>query len=421
VAFLDDDKFEFDVVRRDGVDVVKGHLERPMKKRKFELVEWEREPNADLEPKPEAEPKPEEDEMEEVDTKPDVEWEEYDREEGEDDDDAEPMELKQSMDDNLSPSSTTKTTTRVPKPKMLVPKFSDNEIEFLCGLGYQVKLPTLQSVTLPHDRKWYHNFHRGKNTNESREDYAISISKAFGKQSLDDFETITRDYAVNYSDGKIAVRVFRKIVPEELTEHFHRVANGFAPQMGECHTRAAQTLHLGAKEYTPNRKQQAKMGGKRIWRQDKGIGKEQTTAILPELLFADHILHQVSPSSYKLKMRVHGRYRLGNTCFTRAAVNCTNCKIHRDTCVGLDVLLYAGEWYWGGELVIPQLGIRITIQPGDVIVMDSGLFHFVTDFQGRRYVIVFFTKSHKQESAAGNVLMVPKDLSWLSKEKFREE
>jgi len=301
---------------------------------------------------------------------------------------------------------------------MLVPKFSDEKIEFLCGL--RVKVPVPKAVTLHHSQKWYHNFHRGKNTDESREDYAISITKAFGKLSLDDLETITQDYALNYADGKIAVQVFRKLVPKELTEHFHRVANEYAPGMQQCQTRATQTLHLGAKEYTPNRKQQSKMGGKRIWRQDKGIDKEHTTAILPELLFADSIL-QVSPSGYKLKMRVHCRYRLGNTCFTRAAVNCTNCKIHRDTCVGLDVLLYAGEWYWGGDLVIPQLGIRIAIQPGDVIVMDSGLFHFVTDFQGRRYVIVFFTKSHEQESAAGNILMVPKDLSWLSKEKFRDE
>ena len=227
---------------------------------------------------------------------------------------------------------------------------------------------------------------------------------------------------MDYSDGEIAVRVYNQLTPPALTHHFYKVANAYRGGMQQCATRATQTLHLGAKEYTPPKKHQEKMGGNRIWRQDNGISKEYTKAILPELIFADSILAQVSPESHALKMeRVDKHYRLANTCWTRAAVNSTNCRLHRDTQIGLDVLLYAGDWMWGGELIIPQLGIKIFLQPGDVIVMDSGLFHKVMDFEGTRYVIVFFTKSHQLESKAGNKLYVPIDLRWLSNDLFQDK
>jgi len=172
-------------------------------------------------------------------------------------------------------------------------------------------------------------------------------------------------------------------------------------------TRATQTLHVGAKEYTPNGKQQLVMKAKRVWMQDNGIEREHTEALLPELFFANSILKQVSELSFDLKMKVESKYRLSETCFTRAAVNCTNCGIHRDFCVGLDVLMYSGKWSkGGGQLVVPQLGIKITIQAGDVIVLDSGLFHCVTSFEGTRFVVVFFTKTHNEKSKAGNELVV---------------
>jgi len=44
--------------------------------------------------------------------------------------------------------------------------------------------------------------------------------------------------------------------------------------------------------------------------------------------------------------------------------------------------------------------------------MDSGLFHYVTDFVGPCYVAVFFTKTHNEVSTVGNVLEVPEELKW---------
>jgi len=117
-------------------------------------------------------------------------------------------------------------------------------------------------------------------------------------------------------------------------------------------------------------------------------------------------------------MEVKAEFRLAETCFTRAAVNCTDCTLHRDFCVGLDVMMYAGRWRLGGAVVIPQLGIRIIVKPGDVIVLDSGLFHMVTNFLGTRYVAVFFTKGHKKKSKTGNILNVPEDLLWCSRKMF---
>jgi hypothetical protein len=118
-------------------------------------------------------------------------------------------------------------------------------------------------------------------------------------------------------------------------------------------------------------------------------------------------------------MNVHRQYRLANTCFTRAAINSTDCRMHQDFGVGLDVLFYGGKWSMGGDLIIPQLGIRIKVRAGDVVIMDSGLFHKVLNFEGTRYVIVFFSKTHNEISKTGNKLFVPKDLSWLSNDMFQ--
>jgi len=53
--------------------------------------------------------------------------------------------------------------------------------------------------------------------------------------------------------------------------------------------------------------------------------------------------------------------------------------------------------------------------------MDSGLFHYVTDFVGPRYVAVFFTKTHNEVSTVGNVLEVPEELKWLSNTMFKDQ
>jgi len=78
--------------------------------------------------------------------------------------------------------------------------------------------------------------------------------------------------------------------------------------------------------------------------------------------------------------------------------------------------MYGGEWI-GGELVVPQLKLKIKLNPGDVVVMDSNLFHEVLTSRGHRYSMVFFTKTHNESTEAGK-LEVPKDLLWLSSKNF---
>jgi hypothetical protein len=112
-----------------------------------------------------------------------------------------------------------------------------------------------------------------------------------------DLKQVEGDYAINYADGRIAFRVYGQLMPDKLTDHFFRVAHSYRQIMYDCQTRAAQTLHLGAKEYTPPIQHQSKMGGKRIWRQDSGVLKEHTIAILPELLFANALLKKVTLNS----------------------------------------------------------------------------------------------------------------------------
>ncbi|KAI9783275.1 MAG: hypothetical protein M1816_001450 [Peltula sp. TS41687] len=45
----------------------------------------------------------------------------------------------------------------------------------------------------------------------------------------------------------------------------------------------------------------------------------------------------------------------------------------------------------GGELVIPELGVRIALQPDDVLFMRSRLLeHFLAPFSGERYAFIYF-------------------------------
>jgi len=324
-----------------------------------------------------------------------------------------------------SPSTTEqpvapKRTTRVSKPSVALPELGEEEVQSLCEIPVQIPL-TITIEILPKTRTAYHQFHRGKQFGETPEEYSLSVCEALGLDSSDGFKKISGDYGVDYADGHVAIRVFRSLVPQKLTEHFYQVAASYRGAMKQCQTRNAQTLHLGAKEYNPNAQQKDNGMATRSWMQDAGITKEQTKALLPELLFADKVLKQVSQNSYDEKMMISSKFRLAKTCFTNSAVNSTNCRIHRDFGVGLDGLMYAGKWAMGGDVIIPQLQIKIQLSPGDYIVMDSGLFHMVSDFQGTRFVAVFFTKTHNEiSSRTGNVLLVPEELQWLSNDMFKE-
>jgi len=58
--------------------------------------------------------------------------------------------------------------------------------------------------------------------------------------------------------------------------------------------------------------------------------------------------------------------------------------------------------FTGGELVFPDLGIKIPYVPGDVIFFRSSVLeHFVAPFKGERSVLVFFTKKTTWEEFKG--------------------
>ena len=46
----------------------------------------------------------------------------------------------------------------------------------------------------------------------------------------------------------------------------------------------------------------------------------------------------------------------------------------------------------GGYLALPDLRVKLDFKPGDIIFFGSRLLeHFVTDFEGKRSSMVFFT------------------------------
>jgi len=265
------------------------------------------------------------------------------------------------------------------------------------------------------------NFFRGKNPTEERDDYLLELIHELGPSNMEYAKVIDLDtnYELRFSDDdSIVVKVLRLAMPQDLTSHMKRVAMSYTSSMSNCNTRAVQTLHIGAKEITPNRNQSNYFNGaKRVWGMDKGNTKEQVVAFLPELLFADQILKIVDPQGHIDKCKIDSKYRLAQTCFTRAAINSSICQLHRDHGVGLDVLLYAGQWE-KGHLLLPQFGLQIRLQPGDVVIMDSRIFHEVSKSYGRRYSAVFFTKTHNEVSGVGNSLCIPEELEWLSKKNF---
>jgi len=417
VRFLDDrhdDPFEYDVVEHNGELVVKGHINK-----------IEKTPKCNRELAYDEEGLMEDGEDERCGQASDDQADEQESADMDNNDDEEDLneELVESKGRKRQRSEGSgeirKRTSRVPKVVVALPKVDDKELLTLCGM--KVDVPLIQDVQkLSACQIHYHQFHRGMQDGENREDYALSVIGALNYDNIC-FSTIpnSMDYGVDYSDG-VALRVYRSLIPQQLTEHFFRVANSYRGTMRNCGTRRTSTLHLGAKEYNPNLIQQAAGMPKRVWRQDVQVHKEQTKALLPELLFANSVLEQVSKESYDLKMGIEPKFRLAGTGFTRVAVNSGSCRIHRDFGTGLDVLIYAGKWAVGGDLVIPQLGVIINLKAGDVVVMDSGLFHRVTDFEGTRLVAVFFSKTHNLVSDAGNVLTVPNELLWLSNEMFKD-
>jgi len=203
----------------------------------------------------------------------------------------------------------------------------------------------------------------------------------------------------NFTDASPAVHVFWNIMPQNLSNHFYRVARQMNSQMNNCSTRWVRTLHLGPKEYNPNEMQLPFYNGKRrVWTVDKGNTKEQVLNFLPELQFADMFLKLHYTNVYTEKVtKVKSKFRLGTTCFTCVAVNSGTCQLHRDGCLGIDLLIYGGDWI-GSELVVPQLRLKIKLNPSDVIVMDSYLFHEVLTSRGHRYSMVFFTKTHNEST-----------------------
>jgi len=83
----------------------------------------------------------------------------------------------------------------------------------------------------------------------------------------------------------------------------------------------------------------------------------------------------------------------------------------------LDVILYGGDWH-GGCLRLPQLDLEVNLQSGDIVVMDSVLFHCVIPFAGERISLVFFTKRHNKVSKKKSKLEVPEELAWLNLKNF---
>lgn len=70
------------------------------------------------------------------------------------------------------------------------------------------------------------------------------------------------------------------------------------------------------------------------------------------------------------------------------------CRPHRDksdSLHGWAVQTVIGT-FSGGHLVVPELEIKIQIEPGDILFFKSALLiHFVEEYVGKRSSMVFFT------------------------------
>jgi len=315
----------------------------------------------------------------------------------------------------------TKKTSRKKKEVIEEPSLDQEDLLRLCS--FEPSFQNTGNIIDIGGKEQFYNFFRGIQVGESRASYVFSVAKELGGDVLyDSLITIPSNTSIMYkfSDGLPAVGVFRSVIPSQLSDHFFHIAHSMYPQMKSCLTRRVRTLHLGAKEYNPNENQLPYYNNqRRVWTMDAGNTKKQTQVFLPELEFVEKFTQSTFKESHREKIeKVAACFRLGGTCFTRAAVNFGECQLHRDSCLGLDIIIYGGNWV-GGELVIPQLKLKIKLSAGDIVVMDSYLFHEVLTSRGHRYSMVFFTKTHNQMSDAGE-LAVPKNLHWLSQKNFGE-
>jgi len=313
-----------------------------------------------------------------------------------------------------------RSTRKLSVGPVVIPQLTQEDLQHLCNLSPIIP-DNISTIKLDKNRSDFKNFFRGINRSsdnpESRETYNLEVYKAIGVgkclgnlNKINPMENVT----YNYADGNLCVSVLRQAVPRDLTGHLLRTALALSPTFRHCPTRNVSTLHLGPKEFNPGKNQRAFYNGKqRVWTLDKDVIAEHVLALLPELIFADKILAKMAPNTHKQCLTINALFRLATTAFTQMALNSSECTIHRDFCFGLDVLLYAGEWV-GGALEIPQLDIMIELQPGDVVIMDSILFHHVQRKAGPRFSIVFFTKNHNEESQSGLKLEIDLATKWLS-------
>jgi len=232
------------------------------------------------------------------------------------------------------------------------------------------------------------------------------------------FQSDLINFEILYKDGSICFAVFRNVIPTEIREHLTSKAMQMTGSLKQCGTRLALSAHFGGHEYNPRKKQLDYYDGKkRVWKLDNKTTKDNVQEFLPELLLADSILKKVAPDIHKRCTSVLDIFRMAKTAFTRSALNITECRLHRDHDLGLDVILYGGDWH-GGCLRLPQLDLEVNLQSGDIVVMDSVLFHCVTPFAGERISLVFFTKRHNKVSKKKSKLEVPEELAWLNLKNF---
>jgi len=68
---------------------------------------------------------------------------------------------------------------------------------------------------------------------------------------------------------------------------------------------------------------------------------------------------------------------------------------------GWVAMICCGE-FEGGELCFPELGLKLEHKPGDIIFFRSTLLkHFVSDFDGNRTSLVFFSYENLIDTEEG--------------------
>jgi len=280
-----------------------------------------------------------------------------------------------------------------PNPSKFI-RSSADEIENLCI--QIVKLPsTTNTIRLKKNRDSFSNFFHDKHMDESRGEYVKKVVEEIGfRQCLGVVPIRSDEFEIRYKDGSLFFAVFRNVVPTEITEHLTGSAKKMTQSLRQCGTRLAFSTHFGGHEYNPRKKQLDYYDDKQqVWKLENETTKDNVQEFLPELLLANDILKKVAPHIHKRCTTVPEIFRMAETAFTRSALNVTECKLHRDHDLGLDVIFYGGDWL-GGGLRLPQLDLEVDLKPGDIVVMDGILFHSVTSFAGERISLVFFTKRH---------------------------